>query len=153
MPQDLSASQEDYLEAILELAGSKGIVRVRDIAAHQDVSMPSVSGALKRLARQGLVRHERYDSVDLTREGRRLAGGVANRHALLKRLLTDVLRVDDKTADGDACAIEHHVSQKTIDALLRFFRSLDGLPDGSRRWLRIFHGDIASANKGCSIEE
>jgi DtxR family Mn-dependent transcriptional regulator len=138
MSLTLSPSQEDYLETIFQIADSKDVVRVRDIAAGKNVSMPSVTGALKRLARQGLVSYSRYDYVRLTPRGKRLAGRLSDRHALLKRFLTDILRVDDRTADSDACTIEHHVSPTTIKALLRFFQFLDGRPDGGRRLLHAF---------------
>lgn len=138
MSLTLSPSQEDYLETIFQIADSKDVVRVRDIAAGKNVSMPSVTGALKRLARQGLVSYSRYDYVRLTPRGKRLAGRLSDRHALLKRFLTDILRVDDRTADSDACTIEHYVSPTTIKALLRFFQFLDGRPDGGRRLLHAF---------------
>lgn len=138
MSLPLSPSQEDYLETIFQIADSKGVVRVRDIAAGKNVSMPSVNGALKRLVRQDLVRHDRYDYVELTARGKRVASRLYERHVLLRRFLTDILRVDAKTADSDACTIEHHVSPTTIKALLRFFQSLDDRPDGGRRLLHAF---------------
>jgi len=117
---NLSASQEDYLEAIYEVAGDKGVARVRDIAAHQNVSMASVNGAMKRLAKQELVTHGRYDYIELTPKGKRQAAKIAGRHSLLKRFLVDILHVDTKTADADACAIEHYVSESTVRKLFEF---------------------------------
>ncbi len=121
---NLSASQEDYLEAIYEIAGDRGIARVRDIAKHQNVSMASVNGAMKRLVKQELINHGRYDYIELTEKGRKRAAKVAKRHALLKKFLTEVLNVDESTADKDACAIEHHLSETTVKKLISF---LDGV--------------------------
>lgn len=123
MADSISASMEDYLEVIFEIAGDGGVARVRDIATRKGVSMPSVNGAIKRLARQDFIRHDRYEYVELTPRGKRRAGRLAGRHALIKRFLTEVLSVDEETADRDACAIEHHVSQTSVDALIRYFDS------------------------------
>ncbi len=126
MPTALSASQEDYLEAILALADEGGAARVRDIARRQGVSMPSVTGALKRLGRIALIDHDRYNAVTLTPKGRREAVRVANRHAVLRRFLGKILGVDARTAECDACAIEHHVSAATIRSLERFVQRVEG---------------------------
>ena len=120
MKPSLTASQEDYLEAILALAGERGVAAVRDIAARKAVSMPSVHGAVRRLERLGLVTHGRYDYVELTPAGRRRAAAVAGRHALLKRFLAGVLGLTPAVAERDACAIEHHLSPSTVEALTRF---------------------------------
>lgn len=118
---NLSPSQEDYLEAIVFLETKEG-AGVKDIARHMDVALPSASAAIKRLSSLGLVRHARYDYVNLTPEGRRLARKIAGRHALIRRFLIEVLKVDPKTAEKDACAIEHHLSEKTNLALQRFLK-------------------------------
>jgi DtxR family Mn-dependent transcriptional regulator len=120
MPENLSQSQEDYLEAIYNIAGEKGVVRVRDIANEKSVSMPSVNGAMKRLVKQGLIKHNRYEYVELTKKGRTYAERVAGRHVAIKTFLTEVLGVDDKVADLDACSIEHCVSETTIEKLVDF---------------------------------
>ncbi len=123
--QTLSASQEDYLEAIYAISSKRGCARVCDIAAYKGVSMPSVNGALKRLGKRDLVRHDRYDRVELTAEGRTLARGVSDRHFILRRFLTEILGVDEKIADSDACALEHHVSPTTMTAFVDYFSSID----------------------------
>ena len=62
----LSASQEDYLEAIWALIWTEGIARVGDIADRLDVSTPSVTGALKSLAKHKLVEYTPHKYVTLT---------------------------------------------------------------------------------------
>lgn len=119
----ISANLEDYLEVILDVLNDKGVVRIRDIALSKDVSMPSVSGALKKLSDLGFVTHDRYEYVELTSKGKRVAGQLAKRHSLLKRFLLDELKVSEETAENDACAIEHCVSNETIDKLLVYLDS------------------------------
>jgi Mn-dependent DtxR family transcriptional regulator len=51
----LSASLEDYLEAILQLERGSRVARVSEIADQLHVSRPSVTGALKNLSGRGLA--------------------------------------------------------------------------------------------------
>jgi DtxR family Mn-dependent transcriptional regulator len=53
----LSASQEDYLEAILNVADASGVARSTNIAISLGVAKPSVTGALRLLAQRGLVNY------------------------------------------------------------------------------------------------
>lgn len=128
MPCVLSQSLEDYLEAVFSIAESGSNIAVSDIARWLGVAKPSVTGAMQRLENLGLVRHRRYDYVELTAAGRRRAQAIAGRHDLLRRFLRDVLGVGEKTADRDACAIEHHASDETIGALMRFMKHRSGGP-------------------------
>ncbi len=134
----LTASLEDYLEAILVLSREKKVARVRDIAGRIGVAMSTVNGALKRLALQGLVRHERYEFVELTPAGARLAKKVLDRHNLLKHLLRDILHVEADTAEKDACAIEHYISQETVNRILDFFFFIEICPKGAQTWTALY---------------
>ena len=135
---ELSASLEDYLETILVLSQENKVVRVRDIARNLGVSMSSVNGALKRLVEQKLVQHERYEFVDLTHKGEQLAKKVLDRHNVLTHLLHDILHVELDTAEKDACAIEHYLSQQTIDHILDFFFFIEVCPKGSSTWKKYY---------------
>lgn len=123
---------EDCLEAILELAGSGRVVRVKDLARRLSVSRPSVVAALAALEERGLVRHERYGGVELTMKGRRLAGEVNRRHRLLQGFLEEQLGVSAATAAEDACRMEHVLSDETVRQLLGFVRRT-GLASRSAR--------------------
>jgi DtxR family Mn-dependent transcriptional regulator len=142
--KDLSSSQEDYLEAILAIAAEKGSAKVSDIAAMKGVSLPSVSSAVERLVRMGLVSHDSYGAVELTKAGKRVAEAVAKRHVLLERFLTDVLLVNPERAEEDACTMEHDLSQETVKAIMGLFRFLESQPDGGRGWLAALHGSLSS---------
>jgi DtxR family transcriptional regulator, Mn-dependent transcriptional regulator len=119
----LSGNMEDYLEAIHCIGERQSAVRVRDIAKRMNITMPSVTGALKSLEKQGLVNHARYDWIALTPEGKRIAENVFRRHRVLREFLTVILGIDPKTAERDACGMEHAVSETTLDRLAGFMDS------------------------------
>jgi len=124
----LSSAMEDYLEAILNIAERSGIVRVTDIASRLGITKASVAQAIANLKELGLVKQERYGPIELTQRGREIASKVQQRHLMLKRFLIEVLGVDPKIAERDACLIEHAVSPQTMEKLMSFLESLQKTP-------------------------
>ena len=122
----LSANMEDYVEAVLFCANEQGLARVSDIRDLLGVKTPSVTGAMKLLAENGYVVHEPYGGIKLTAKGRRAAEDVKKRHAILSRFLTQVLGVTPKTADMDACKMEHAVSKETLEKLHTYLHKIAG---------------------------
>jgi len=104
---NLSASLEDYLEAILNVADTLGIARSTDIAESLGVAKPSVTGALKLLSKKGLVNYRPYGSVSLTGLGISQARKVAKKHDILESFFMDFLGVDHSIAHTAACRSEH----------------------------------------------
>jgi DtxR family Mn-dependent transcriptional regulator len=98
----LTTVMEDYLEAIFDLDKEKKVVRVKDIAKRMNVKMPTVSSMLKTLSERGLVNYERYEYVDLTKEGADVGKEMRRRHGILLRFLTEVLKIDFETANEEA---------------------------------------------------
>lgn len=123
MAKTLTSSMEDYLEAIRNLEKDKGVVRVKNIARELKVKMSSVSGALETLVKEGLISHEKYGYIELTGKGERLADAICSRHQTLFKFLTEILGVDPKTADEDACKMEHTVSPPVLEKLVEFVES------------------------------
>jgi DtxR family Mn-dependent transcriptional regulator len=105
--EGLSASLEDYLEAILQLERSSRVARISEIAAQLGVSRPSATGAIKSLRGRNLVSHVRYGHVTLTEEGARIATEVESRHVAIKAFLTGVLGIPTDRAETTACKMEH----------------------------------------------
>ena len=122
----LSASQEDYLEAILQLERASRVARVSEIAVHLKVSRPSVTGALKNLVGLGLVSHARYGHATLTEEGTKIAREVERRHLAIRDFLTDVLGIDEQQAETTACRLEHVLEPDVLAHFVSYAESLAG---------------------------
>jgi len=106
------------VEAAAELIEREGACRVRDLADRFGVSHVTVIRTLKRLEREGLLRTEPYQPIELTAKGRRLARDCKARHDIVYRFLL-AIGVDERTAAIDSEGIEHHVSPKTLDRFRR----------------------------------
>ena len=113
----IQESGENYLETILLLEMRTGTVRAVDIANELGYSKPSVTRAMGVLKKAGLVDQELYGTIQLTEAGRKRANEIYDRHVLIKEFLMTVLSLDARTAETDACRIEHIVSQTTIDRI------------------------------------
>ena len=111
-------SAEDYLESILMLKEKNGYVRSIDVATELGVTRPSVSYAMKRLRENGYILFDESDRISLTDKGLEIAEKIYTRHKVLTKILLDI-GVDEETAREDACKIEHDISQKSFDALLK----------------------------------
>ena len=120
---------ERYLEAIYEIAGGAGEVRVKDIANSLGISYPSVSEMVDKLVENSLVTHDKYRHIELTARGRRIAKGLDRKHVVIKQFFINVLDVDDEVADRDACEIEHVISDETLGKLVRFLETLSDSSD------------------------
>jgi Mn-dependent DtxR family transcriptional regulator len=114
---------ENYLEAIYELAATTGAARLTDIAARMSVTKSTANAAMSSLADRGLIENHRYSQIRLTEDGRKMASAVAEKHVVIQKFFSEILEIDDKTADEDACAIEHVISDKSIDAMKRYFKT------------------------------
>ena len=125
----LSASLEDYLEAILRLERTSRVARVSEIAEVLHVSRPSVTGALKGLTARGLVLHARYGHVTLTEAGERIAEDVERRHVAIRDFLTCVLQIPLVAAETAACRMEHVLDP---DVLARFVAYAEAQPAAGR---------------------
>jgi DtxR family manganese transport transcriptional regulator len=109
---------EDYVELIADLIDATGEARAVDLANRLGVSNATVTHAITRLQRDGLVRSEPYRSIFLTKGGRDLAEQCRRRHRIVYGLLR-ALGVSDEVARIDAEGIEHHVSEETLQAFER----------------------------------
>jgi DtxR family transcriptional regulator, Mn-dependent transcriptional regulator len=116
----MTESLEDYLEEIYLQVKRGKTARVTAIAERLSVSKPSVNNALKELEKRGLIIHRRYGTVVLTDAGMAQSETVLNKHVLIKKLLTNVFRISEPTAEADACRIEHDVSDETFARLADF---------------------------------
>lgn len=110
------ASGEDYLEAILMLQKKNGMVRSIDLARHMEVSKPSVSHAVKTLREGGFLTMDKDYCLHLTDIGHEVAEKIYERHRFFTEQLI-AAGVDPKTAEADACRIEHIISDESFDRL------------------------------------
>lgn len=132
--EPLSASLEDYIEAILHIEAAKHAARAKDIADRLQVSSASVTGALRQLAEKELINYAPYDIITLTTKGRDIAQDVVNRHEMLRNFFVNVLGIESIEAETAACKMEHGISPTILDRMTRFVEFLAACPRGKYTW-------------------
>ena len=118
--EKLSASLEDYLEAIYHLTAGQGVARSKDIAEAMGVSRASVTGALKALSEKELVHYQPYGYATLTEDGQQIARQVVRRHEVLTCFFEDLLGAEPSTAQAAACRAEHTLGPEITARLMAF---------------------------------
>ena len=116
LSKTLHASGEDYLEAILVLHEKMGMVRSVDVDRHVEVSKPSVCYAVATLRDGGFLTMDEDHFLHLTDVGREVAEKIYERHCFFTEQLI-AAGVDPRTAEADACRIEHIISDESFSRL------------------------------------
>ena len=113
----LTAPVEDYLKIIFDLSQPSGVAGTNEIAAALGIAPPSVSGMVRRLAEQGLITHEPYRGVRLTKAGRRAALRTIRRHRIIEAYLTKALGYAWDRVHDEAERLEHAASDELVDRM------------------------------------
>jgi DtxR family Mn-dependent transcriptional regulator len=131
----LSASLEDYLEAIYQVLAEKQLARPKDLAQRLKVAPSSVTHALRSLVARGLVEHAPYEAITLTEQGTQLAKVVVHRHEVLTEFFADVLAVGADEAAECACRMEHAISDTVLERLVEFIKYEKRCNHGGATWV------------------
>jgi DtxR family Mn-dependent transcriptional regulator len=121
---------EMYLKAIGQMEEEGQPATTSGLARNLDVSMPSVTEMLQRLAAKGLVQHEARGPVRLTDEGERMASSLIRRHRLWENFLVQFLGFPWEKVHDEACRLEHATSPELEERLFRFLGDLETCPHG-----------------------
>lgn len=116
--EELSHSQEDYLEEIYIQVLQNGCAKVTDISRALNVKKASVTSALIQLSSKDLINYSPYSAVTLTKSGEQKAKKILKKHKVLNEFFAGLLELDN--ADKIACEVEHLISDKNIEKISLF---------------------------------
>jgi len=123
---------EDYIEMMYRLSPAKKYVRMGELARALNVSPPSVTRMVQRLANDGYVTYQRYGLLELTALGKKTGQRLLERHHLIEDFLK-LLGVGEN-ALKDTELIEHIVSDEMVSRIEAFVRYAEANP-GWAAWL------------------
>ncbi len=130
----VSASLEDYLEAIYHTVEAKGAARAKDLVQALGVHNSSVTQALRSLSEKKLINYAPYDVITLTESGKHLALDVVQRHTTLSVFLSRVLGLPDEEAEDGACRMEHAINPLIMERLVKFVEYFETCPMHGVHW-------------------
>src|SRR4029077_20708861 len=102
---------EDYLREIYKLQEETVRVTTSALARSMNVSAPSATAMVKKLAAVDLVDHAPYRGVRLTSAGERIALEVIRHHRLIELYLATKLEVGIDAVHDEADRLEHVLSE------------------------------------------
>ncbi|MHA1983275.1 MAG: metal-dependent transcriptional regulator [Candidatus Hodarchaeales archaeon] len=124
-------STEDYLSTIWQLKNdnvkkndSSDVkpVRIKDIAEKLNISSPSVSEYVRKLAKTNKLEVIDRKGVVLTEQGEKEALIIVNKHRIIYCFLTNVLGLEKRSAHNQSHDLEHVMELDTIDNLYQFIK-------------------------------
>ncbi|HXB20680.1 MAG TPA: metal-dependent transcriptional regulator [Candidatus Solibacter sp.] len=127
----ITISKEDYLKAIAgaEAEGEAAIPAA--LAQSLRVTRPAVTAAIKRLAKDNLVRVTKDGSIRLTDQGREIAQRTIFRHHLIERMLTEIFDMPWYAVHDEAERLEHAVSPAFEKKLVEKLGPSETCPHGN----------------------
>lgn len=117
--EKLSFSLEDYIEEIYNQVLKNGQAKVTAIANALGVRKASVTGALNVLSEKKLINYAPYSPITLTAQGEKIAKEVLKKHENLAEFFVEVLNIPRDEAIEIACKMEHIVSDKLFDNMVK----------------------------------
>jgi DtxR family Mn-dependent transcriptional regulator len=122
---------EDYLKAIWMLQQQESPVSTSRIAERLGLTAAAVTAMIKRLAEQGLLRHEPYYGVRLAAQGELAALRIIRRHRVLELFLAEKLGYEWDRVHDEAERLEHAASDELIERLARLMGEPERDPHGN----------------------
>ena len=116
----ITSGLEDYLELIYKEIKQNNDIKAIDIANRFNVSRPSVSEALIRLADLDLIIYEGRKGISITEKGVCEAKKILKKHQVLSSFFSEILGENIDIADKNACKIEHVIDQSLIEKIKKF---------------------------------
>lgn len=117
----LTQAMENYLLSIylveeqgLRVTNSNLVAQLRRVPETENLgtSLPSVSGMLRRMEREQLIRITESRDIGLTTTGNALAERMIRRHRLAACMIVDLLGVDLWNVNAQAHMLEHAISDE-----------------------------------------
>ena len=119
----ITKSLEDYLEYIHNKLIQDKTIKAIDIANKFNVSRPTVSEALIRLADLDLIIYVGRRGIKITQKGIEQALKTIKKHEILSNFFVNILKINPSLADKNACKIEHVIDDEILEKMNEYIKS------------------------------
>lgn len=116
----VNESYEDYLKVIYLISRQNkgGWVSNSEISEFLCIKPASISGMLHKLKSSGFILWKPRSSIRLTQKGKEIAKQMIENYEKLREFFINILELNDKKLiDKLCCGIEHHITNKVVEAL------------------------------------
>jgi DtxR family Mn-dependent transcriptional regulator len=105
-------STEDYIKAIYKLEGKGEKATTSALAGQLNVADASITDMIRKLSDRGLLHYEKYQGVELTTKGKKMALSILRRHRLWEMYLVKFLGYSWDKVHDEAERLEHITSEE-----------------------------------------
>lgn len=154
----MTPMKEDYLKIIFELGGGKKKVSNKEISLGLGIAAGSVTEMITKLTEEGLVSHEPYAGISLTKKACAYAAELVRKHRLWEDFLTEKLHYQVADVHSEAEVLEHETSDRLATALDNFLGHPKTcphggvIPDASGHFSQVSHRLLADGEDGETVE-
>lgn len=117
---NLTPSEEDYIEMIYRLSLENEIVKVKDISEELNIKPPSVTKMIKKLDEKKILNYRKYDYIELTNIGINVGEQLLKRHNIIKEFL-GIIGVQEFLHE-ETEKIEHTININTLLKIEQFIK-------------------------------
>lgn len=117
----MSQSREDYVKFIYE-NGASQLVSNKMIAKGLQVSAPSVSEMIVKLAAEGLLEYQPYQGAELTPKGIEMARNLIRKHEIWEYFLEKELGYTIEEVHDLAEVLEHSTPNELANRLAKYIQ-------------------------------
>ncbi|MCD4753648.1 MAG: metal-dependent transcriptional regulator [Anaerolineaceae bacterium] len=142
--ESFNESVEMYLKTINELMIDTDTVPISALAKRLGVTSVSATEMVHKLQDQGLLEHESYKGVLLTKDGRKQALRVLRNHRLWECFLVRQLNQPWERVHDLACRMEHVLDPEVVEALAVYLNHPETCPHGNP--IPTVDGEVMPAN-------
>ena len=142
--ESFNESVEMYLKTINELMIDTDTVPISALAKRLGVTSVSATEMVHKLQDQGLLEHESYKGVLLTKDGRKQALRVLRNHRLWECFLVRQLNQPWERVHDLACRMEHVLDPEVVEALAVYLNHPETCPHGKP--IPTVDGEVMPAN-------
>ena len=121
----MKESAQNYLETILLLEKSNGVVRSIDVAKTLGVTKPSVSRAMGKLKDAGLIEMDENNKIVFTKKGKKEAEAILEKHETVMQFLMMTTDVLEEVARKDAAKISHAIGDEVYAGVISFIKQVE----------------------------
>lgn len=138
--ETLTKTEQDYVKAIY--GGQNGerehLVTLKELATDLKVAAPTVTEAVKRLEKKGLVTYTSYKGVTLTEKGWNEARFISKAHRIWELFLLKELGYQESEVHDEAEQLEHAATPMLIERLYEFLGKPKTCPHGNEIPMDVF---------------
>lgn len=119
---NLTPSEEDYIEMIYRLSLENNNIQVKDISRKLNIKPPSVTKMIKKLDEKNILIYRKYGYIYLTDRGISLGENLLKRHNVIREFLK-IIGIENSLHE-ETEKIEHTINIETLiklENLINFF--------------------------------